>query len=79
MHSQHQDALYPGHHLSQAVSFGPLATLHMYATIEPVSAFSPANNPGRANETPSGGGDMEIQKAMLFYHLLLSNVCLLHR
>ena len=29
--------------------------------------------------TPSGGGDMEIQKAMLFYHLVTSNVCLRHR
>ena len=29
--------------------------------------------------TPSGGGDMEIQKAMLFYHLVRFNVCLRYR
>ena len=29
--------------------------------------------------TPSGGGDMEIQKAVLFNHLVKSNVCLRHR
>ena len=28
---------------------------------------------------PSGGGDMEIHKAMLFYHLVTFNVCLRHR
>ena len=41
---------------------------HFHNTIETVSAFSPASNPGRSNEKTrvSGGCDMGIQKAYLF-------------
>ena len=46
--------------------------------IETVSAFSPAINPGILTKTPSGAGDMEIQKAVLFYYVMTSNVCLHH-
>ena len=46
--------------------------------IKTVSAFSPTNNPGRWNENTSGGGDMEIQKAVLFHYAVTSNVSLRH-
>ena len=42
------------------------------------SAFSPANNPGSSNKTPSGGGDMEVYKVMLICYVVTSNVCLRH-
>ena len=29
-------------------------------------------------KTPSGGGDMEVHKAMLFYYVVTPNVCLYH-
>ena len=33
-------------------------------------------NMGVLTKTPSGGGDMEVQKAMLGYYVVTSNVCL---
>ena len=46
--------------------------------IEPVNAFSRANNPGLFNKIPPGGADMNIQNVMLFYYAVTSNVCLRH-
>ena len=44
---------------------------------ETVSAFR-ATTLGILMKTPSSGGDMEIQKAMLFYYAVTSTVCLCH-
>ena len=42
--------------------------------IETITAFSLANNLGCSNENPSGDGDMEVHKAMLFYYVVTSKV-----
>ena len=48
-------------------------------TIETVSAEGRSARLRHWVFTPSGGGDMEIQRDMLFYHLVTSSVCLRHR
>ena len=48
---------------------------HPSIATEAVSAFSPANNPGRSDEkkTTTGGGDMEVHKTMLIYYVVTEN------
>ena len=46
---------------------------------ETVSALSVRPTiPDVVSKTPSGGGDMEVHKAMLIYYVVTSNVCLRH-
>ena len=49
-----------------------------WAPIETVSVGGRSARPARLAFTPSGGGDMEMQKAYLKYNLMTSSVCLRH-
>ena len=46
--------------------------------IETVSADGRSARPTGLGGHPTGGGDMEIQKAYLKYNLVTSSVCLRH-